>query len=399
MLPSGSQLHGVMFPRYDESHRLSSVVKVRDMTLIDENTYSGQTVSIEFFDSDQKPSGRVDMIRAVFDQDKGKVVANGTVTFRSDRIQAKGTGLTFTQAQAQAKDQNHNKGFLLGPCVTCVQQPPTETSMNPRPAPFRAAAIVGMSLASLPLAATPPPAVGTDELARIHADSASKSATAKQSADTAKTNLATDTADAAAAAKDGKEYADQAGIKITEDPLATAPTKPLDITPGPTDTVVQCDNGMYFDAEEGVVVYFGNVRVTDPRYNMNGANEMKVFLSKKPGNEQAKTSKKEATPAPGAGIQDKFGDVDRIVATGAVRVLQKNPDPGKEPVEASGAILTYKPKTGEMVLSGGYPWVKQGASFMRAKQPNLNLRVLKDGSYVTEGNWDMGGNLQQKDKH
>ena len=33
---------------------------------------------------------------------------------------------------------------------------------------------------------------------------------------------------------------------------------------------------------------------------------------------------------------------------------------------------------------------------MRAKQPNLNLRILKTGSFVTEGNWDMGGNLEQK---
>ena len=89
-------------------------------------------------------------------------------------------------------------------------------------------------------------------------------------------------------------------------------------------------------------------------------------------------------------------DVERIVATGAVRILQKQTEAGKQPVEASGAIFSYHPATGEIVLSGGYPWVKQGTNFMRAKQPNLSLRIHKNGSFVTEGNWDMGGTLNQK---
>ena len=39
---------------------------------------------------------------------------------------------------------------------------------------------------------------------------------------------------------------------------------------------------MYFDSDEGVFVYLKNVRVTDPRFTMSGANELKVFLGKKP---------------------------------------------------------------------------------------------------------------------
>ena len=83
------------------------------------------------------------------------------------------------------------------------------------------------------------------------------------------------------------------------------------------------------------------------------------------------------------------------MATGAVRILQKQPEQGKEPVEASGAIFTYYPKTGEIVLTGGYPWVKQGANYMRAREPELSLRIQKSGSFVTEGNWDMGGKIEQ----
>jgi lipopolysaccharide export system protein LptA len=147
---------------------------------------------------------------------------------------------------------------------------------------------------------------------------------------------------------------------------------------------------MYFDADQGVFVYLKNVRVTDPRFSLSGANELKIFLAQKPA------AKPAADKPAGIGLGAKFGDVDRIIATGAVRILQKNIADDKPPVEASGAIFTYHAKTGQIILSGGYPWVKQGTTFMRAKQPNLTLRIQKSGSFVTEGNWDMGGSLESK---
>ena len=75
---------------------------------------------------------------------------------------------------------------------------------------------------------------------------------------------------------------------------------------------------------------------------------------------------------------------------------RSKPEAGKEPIEASGAIFTYHLKTGQIILSGGYPWVKQGATFMRAEQPNLILRILKTGSFVTEGKWSHGRQPAEK---
>jgi hypothetical protein len=135
--------------------------------------------------------------------------------------------------------------------------------------------------------------------------------------------------------------------------------------------------------------------VADPRFSLNGANELKIFLAKKPEQPATDKSKSGGDKNPSMALGEKFGDVERIVATGAVRILQKQPEAGKEPVEASGAIFTYHIGSGEIVLTGGYPWVKQGTTFMRANQPNLSLRIQKNGSFVTEGNWDMGGNLDQ----
>lgn len=201
-----------------------------------------------------------------------------------------------------------------------------------------------------------------------------------------------------AANKAAKAFLAQATIPIPSGQMQIAPEKPLDVTPGPDDTVIHCDGGVYFNADEGVLVYLKNVTVNDPKFSLSGANELKVFFEKK-SQDAPKKVKAPETPETSAGlgaVGKNFNGVDRIVATGAVKILQKQPEKGKAPVEASGAIFTYFVKTGEIIITGGYPWVKQGDSFLRAREPNLNLRIHKSGSFVTEGNWDMGGKLNQK---
>jgi lipopolysaccharide export system protein LptA len=149
---------------------------------------------------------------------------------------------------------------------------------------------------------------------------------------------------------------------------------------------------MYFDADEGVLVYLKNVTVKDPRFELSGANELKIFLGKKT---ETKEDSKPKSDSPAN--KKRYGSVERIVATGAILIDQKAAEPGKEPIKASGALFTYNVKTEQIILSGGYPWITQGKTYMRAKEPNLVLRIFpKTGSFVTEGNWDMGGNLEQK---
>ncbi len=391
LLPDGSELHDVMFPRYGENHELIGVLKAKAMTLVNNDTLSGESVTVQLFNPDNSPRGRADLVKAVFHQTQELLETRDPVTMQSDRIHAIGTGLFYTFKQSE--------GFLLGPVTTWIQPRP-ETPMNSRPSPTRSTALLGISLLTLPLAATPPPAVSPAELSSIQSDAVATASTANQSAAATRADLDQDTRDAAAATDAAKKFTARNDLP---GPAATAPdteAKPLDVKPGLNDTVVTCDGGMYFDTDAGVFVYLKNVRVSDPRYSLSGANELKIFLSKKPEkNPDKKTAKTAEKPAkkttPGSGLSAKFGEVDRIVATGAVRLVQKPTEAGKEPIEASGAIFTYHTQTGQIILSGGYPWVKQGTSFMRAEQPNLNLRILKSGSFVTEGKWIMGGQLKR----
>ncbi len=383
LLPDGSELKGVMLPRYDENQRLTGVLKAAAITLVNEEMIAGESVAIGFSNPDGSPRGLINLTKALFNQTKGILETVEPVTVQSDRINATGTGLYYAFEQGE--------GFLTGPATTWIQSP-TETTMNSNHSPLRATALAGISLITQSLAVAPPPTVKTDAL---KADAAPSSKIHSDAARIARMDLRADLDASTAATAKARAFLEQAELVSTTSSETAPPpaaAKPLDVRPGPKDTLISCDGGMYFDADAGVFVYLKNVNVTDPRFTLTGANELKIFLSKKPGDAKPEAGDKEQ---PGLGIGAKFGDVERILATGAVRILQKEVQGGKQAVEASGAIFSYHPETGEILLSGGYPWVKQGTNFMRAKEPNLTLRIQKSGSFVTEGNWDMGGTLEQ----
>lgn len=380
LLPDGSKLHGVMFPRYDENRHLIGSLKAKAMTLVNSQTIAGDEVKIEFFNLDGTSRGRADLANAVFNQTNGTLQAHQPVTLTSDRISAQGQGLIYEFEQGE--------GFLLGPVVTWMQAP-TETTMNTHSTPLRSAAVAGV-LATSALAATPPQ---HDE---PMPDTSSKANVVMEAAKTTRVDLRAELDASEAATKAARAFLEKAEILSTNQSQSSPPAaeaKPLDVKPGPADTVIACDGGMYFDSDEGVFVYLKNVRVTDPRFNLTGAAELKIRLGKKPTKTSAKPDDHK-TPA--AGLGGKFGEVESVTANGAVRLTQKEVEAGKQPIEASGALFVYQPKSGQITLSGGYPWVMQGSTFMRAKEPNLTLRIQKTGSFVTEGNWEMGGRLDQK---
>lgn len=175
-----------------------------------------------------------------------------------------------------------------------------------------------------------------------------------------------------------KDFLDRHVTNCTPPLSAPTPaTTAQDPKPSPADTLIECDGGMYFDPDNGLFVYLKNVRVNDPRFSLNGADELKIFLEKKTQDPSQKDK-------PGK----KFGEVERIVATGNVHMLQKKTAEVPEPAEANGASLVYEVKTGLVTLSGGNLWGKRGPVALRAKEPNLSLRIQKTGHLITEGNWE-----------
>lgn len=385
LLPPGSELKDVIFPAYDENKGLVSVLKAKVMTLVTPEQIAAQAVSIEFFNPDQSPRGHVNLVQALMDRGKGLLSADEPVEIQYDQMTSSGTGLRYFFEQRQ--------GFLLGPVSTHIRQNPNEKTMKASSTKLPATAALGMTLLAQQLTAAPPAPMTSQEVAAIQADAAPHAPVAAAAAAAAKASLAADLAASEKANQATSDLLRQAGLPSVPAATIPAPDKPLDKKPGPTDTVIDSEGGFYFDAAEGVFVYLKNVTVKDPRFNLSGANELKIFLAKKPPlPKDAKAPK----PSQEANFGGSFDGAERVVATGAIRLV-KEASKGQERIEASAAIFTYNAKAEYIDLTGGYPWVFQGKQGSRAMEPDLNLRIfLKPYKVVTEGHWETILNPKQK---
>lgn len=379
LLPDGSILKGVLLPRYDENRNLVGDLKAETMTLIDPDRVQGENVLIRFFNPDRSLRGKVVLKNAFFDQAKSRLFADEPVEVATDRLLARGSGLVYSLRDG--------RGFLRGPATTRISAPPPATSMNRKP--LSTAAFIALCLAPAPLVALPPAFVTEEELAAIKADAAPAKPQADKLSAATEASFTESMAEGEKASAAALTFINTSGIEIAANAESIPEAKPLEVKPDPQDTVITSDGGMYFDADEGVLVYLKNVNVKDPRFTLSGAQQLKVFFEKKPENQGADDKEKDAK-----GIGN-FGDVQKLVATGTIRILQKGVG-GKEPVEASGGILTYNIPKGEIIISERFPWVKQGTYVARAKEPNLTLRLLTSGKFSTQGNWETRFNLNQK---
>lgn len=383
LLPHGSVLKGVLLPRYDENRKLVGDLKAEVLTLIDQDRIRGENVLIRFYAEDGSVKGDVKLKNATFDQAGSLLFAEEPVEITNDNLVARGSGLVYAFQKGQ--------GFLRGPATTWITPEPTATSM--RMSPITKAALLAVCLAPAITKAAPPAFVTEEELTAIKAEAKSVRPELEKINRSSQQTIAEDSAVAAKASEAAISFVNASGIETTatEKAAETKEAEPLEIKPGPDATVINCEGGMYFDAEEGVLVYMGNVTVTDPRFSLSGADELKVFFAKKP--EDKKPDGK--APEKAVGGVGNFGDVSKLIAEGAVLLKQKAVG-DKEPVEASGGLLIYNIPSGEIIISERFPWVRQGAFYARAKEANLSLRLMEDGSFATQGNWEMGGNLNLK---
>lgn len=395
LLPDGSQLKGVMLPRYDENLKLVGVLKSKVIRLVNSEELEGEAVAIEFFNDDQTPRGRIDLAKATFLKQKGLLVAREAVDIRSDRLTARGSALHYSFEDGE--------GFLSGP-VTTIIQAPTETTMKSKSPSIRATAVIGMSLLAQSLPAAPPPPISAKDKAAIRADAASLAPAASKAAAATRTGLEQDMAAGDAATQAATRFLIQADLPAPAADDVPAPAVPMDFKPGPNDSKITCEGGMYFDPEEGVLVYLKNVRVTDRRFHLSAKDQLKIFFPKKPAKEKKagqpeavagdkSADKKKEKDMFGASIGVDFNEPERIIATGAVLFEQQQTEPGQKPIKASGAIFSYNLKADHIVISGGKPWITQPPStYLQAVESELSLRISpKAGTFVTEGHWEMGG--------
>lgn len=408
LLPEGSILEKVMIPRYDKDRRLSSVLRSERMVLIKTHLISGETVSIVAYNPDRSQKARVDLKQALFDQKKNLLRADEAVTINSDRLTSSGTGLIFSVEKSE--------GVLLGPAITTITKP-TPTAMNSALPGLRATALLGVSI--LPLIAAPPPGPTAEETARIAKESAPMAAEAKEAAAKARGEMRNVLEESQKANENTLAFLKEADLLAAAETNEPPPkSEPLVLAPNPDRTTITNDGPIYFNSQEGAVVFLKKIVVKDPGYDLTAASELKVFFDKKPAKPTAKAPEKVADPktpeVTGAADAVKkaekknaldlgsgsFGDPKSIVATGAVKIVQKNLPEGKDPVQASGNMVHYDLKTGTITISGGYPWFIQGSLALRANKENAWVRIDKNYELSSDpnGGWTTDLNLKDLQK-
>lgn len=391
VLPDGSELEGVVLPRYDKDLRLTGSLRADKLTLVGPDVIQGDNVHITMIDPDttEEPI-QITLGSAVLDQVLSMVRAQEDITINSARFTATGTALHLAFVEGV--------GFVSGPATTIILAP-EKTAMHTPTTPRRprlGTAALGVVVATSAMIQARPPAISEEELANLQRDAASSAAEVGSHTQETLENVNTTLQLSGEISNTARTFLINQVLEPGEQPPAASEreeAKPLEIEPTPEDTRILSDGGFFFDAEAGILVYLKNVRVSDPRFTLDGVDELKIIFAKKTDPEKTETKPEKEGPA--SGFAAGVGEVERIIATGRVLFKQRQPQEGKPPVEASGALFNYDVTKGEIILSGGYPWVRQGGYYARALQPNLNLRIRRDGSFVTEGNWDTGQNIQR----
>lgn len=419
LLPDGGILKNVLIPQYDRDLRLTSTFRSEELVIVTRKKIDAHRLRIEFFNPDRTPRGLIAMVQARYDADREILTSGEPVSLVSNDLTADGSGLVY--------DVRNTRGFLHGP-VTAVTSADTRTSMNTRPArPALAAAALLLG------AVTPPPLQAAEpgiaeriaaarlddaELARLDADAVSRRPAAEAAADQGQKQLiaANDQGERARATM--ADFLRAAALtSLLADPIAAPPAGDVprpDVKPDPAKTRITSDDGAFFDSKNGLLIFLKNVVVRDPRFQLSGADEVKVFFEPKEAPKPAAkpadapaakpADAPAAKPAPAPVKKDdnpmgdaSFGKPSRMVATGTVVVDYRSNDPAEPPLKASARTLVYDLIKKEIILRGGSPWVLRDGQLSSVPGNDAYIVIQKDGSFVT-GNGGIDASVDTQGK-
>ena len=427
LMPDGGILRNVLIPQYTRDLLLSATLRAEALTIVTQKIIDAENVRIEFFNPDRSTRGRIDMATARYNAIDQLLTSDKPVSLVSDDLTATGSSLVY--------DLKNTRGFLSGP-VTATTLIDQSTSMNTNPVRQAIAAGSLMMAAATPLPAQEEPSAASIsqrieearlspyELARITKDSETAKPLAKAAADRGNTALEDATHRSEEATATLADFLSAATLTtLLAEPFVPAAATSTDVPrpnlpADPTKTRITSDDGAFFDSKNGLLIFLKNVVVTDPRFSLSGADELKVFFDPKEVPAAAKAAPKppagdQANPPPEpakpegagspvkeekAGIADaKFGKPNRIIATGTVVVEYQSGKQDDPPVKASARTVIYDLKKEEFILRGGSPWVLREGQLSSVPGNDAYIVIQKDGSFVT-GNGGIDAQMDIKDK-
>ena len=267
MLQPNSLLSGVLIPRYDAQRRLLGVFRAGEVKLVTQEVLDGTAITVDLYEVDRSPKGRVELERARYDQSAGSLRGLGRTRMVMGEMVTVGSGLVF--------HVDRSEGYLNGPVNTRFKYKKKGDPMSFKSRSMGAA--VGVAMVATGAARGEEAVVaGTDAAVGVRKEM-------EVAGEETRAHLREALEASAEATRKAVAYLESESLLAKEGGAGRKPVPApvAEFTPGPDDAVIDCDGGMYFNSEEGVLVYLDNVTVEDPRLKMRGADEIKVFFAPK----------------------------------------------------------------------------------------------------------------------
>jgi lipopolysaccharide export system protein LptA len=436
LMPDGGILKNVLIPQYDDKLMLSATLRAEVMEIavakktktVEIKLIDALKVKLEFFNPDRTPRGKIEMATARYDAKKQFLTSDEPVSLVSDDLTAEGSRLVY--------DLKKSRGFLHGPVTATTTTTDRSTSMNSKPVRQAIAAGSLMMAAATGLPAQEPAVPLADriaesrltpeELQRLDQAAVTRKPLVEEKVAKESKEFAEATARSESANTTVSDFFRAAALTtLLAEPLAAPATGDVprpNIPEDPTQTRITSDDGAFFDSPNGLLVFLKNVVVKDPRFTLNGADELKVFFEPKvdpkaaakgkagDANEKAaEPVKPDAAPAgekpklekvdPAGLNAAKFGKPVEIIATGTVVVEYLPEKKDEPPVKASARTVIYNLKTEEFTLRGGSPWVLREGQLSSVPGNDAYIVIKKDGSFITgNGGIDARMDIKEKDE-
>lgn len=401
-LPAGSMLKEVRIPVFNKKLERMALLQSGFLKVLTKRDLMGENIALLYFQDDSVLI-RMQMGSADFSLTTGILRSHKVITLQGGKIRGQGAGGVF--------HLESRSGFVRGPVSTLLAAPdnqkgnPPAAGENEQP-PENPLSPAGLS--ELATAFTGPEGLTGTERRKI--DALLQSRTRSVLANRAPTrNFMTQSRQSSGKADtDLRSFSHT--IQIPESKLLAPVSQGNPVTPPPVEAaggevLITAEGGMFLNPERGHISYLRNIEVTESRFTLTCAGHLKVFfppqdLSKAirnsdPSSRENKTQvgnesesrKKEKTFS-------ELVDPYLFVISGGVRVALKDPSGRNPPSIATGETAVVDRRTGDIVLQGGTPTIRQGLNSLTAGSPDLYLRLYQNGDfYAEEGLWTTVGDL------
>lgn len=327
ILPAGSILKNIRIPRFNEDYTNHSLLKAEQLEVISANEIKGTNVDICLYGDDGIERTQTTMNSVSINQQTGLITCYENLTFGNETFQASSQGLAIYMEK--------HCGFLLGRNQTIIYIKESDSKINSKdkattmtqPNKITTTAVVAASTL-----VTTPTLLTAQDISKIDALTQPSTEQFIAELDNTKEVLKATAASEAKIAAIRKELEEQLANapKVHKNPV------PPELVPIKNREFVKITSDkLLFDADQGIFVYFGNVKITHPKYSFTCDGELKIILK-----QHAKVKKMTAEQRAELDLDERFDldSVEHIIASKNV-ILRAKDDNGKNITAVTNSLI------------------------------------------------------------